>query len=29
MIQVAEKGVCWLRMTARGKPGHGSMPHDG
>jgi len=27
MIQVAEKGVCWLRMTARGKPGHGSLPH--
>jgi acetylornithine deacetylase/succinyl-diaminopimelate desuccinylase-like protein len=27
-IQVAEKGVCWLRMTARGQPGHGSMPHD-
>lgn len=28
MIQVAEKGVCWLRMTAHGKPGHGSLPHD-
>lgn len=27
MIQVAEKGVCWLRMTASGKPGHGSLPH--
>ncbi len=26
-IQVAEKGVAWLRMTARGEPGHGSMPH--
>jgi acetylornithine deacetylase/succinyl-diaminopimelate desuccinylase-like protein len=26
-IQVAEKAVCWLRMRARGKPGHGSMPH--
>ncbi len=26
-IQVAEKGVCWLRMTASGEPGHGSMPH--
>jgi acetylornithine deacetylase/succinyl-diaminopimelate desuccinylase-like protein len=26
-IQVAEKGVCWLRMQARGKPGHGSVPH--
>ncbi len=28
MIQVAEKGMCWLRMTASGKPGHGSLPHD-
>lgn len=28
MIQVAEKGVCWLRMTAHGRPGHGSLPHD-
>jgi acetylornithine deacetylase/succinyl-diaminopimelate desuccinylase-like protein len=28
MIQVAEKGICWLRMTAHGKPGHGSLPHD-
>ncbi len=28
MIQVAEKGICWLRMTARGAPGHGSLPHD-
>ena len=27
MIQVAEKGVCWLRMTTSGKPGHGSLPH--
>jgi acetylornithine deacetylase/succinyl-diaminopimelate desuccinylase-like protein len=26
-IQVAEKGVTWLRMTAEGEPGHGSMPH--
>lgn len=26
-IQVAEKGVCWLRMRARGRPGHGSTPH--
>jgi acetylornithine deacetylase/succinyl-diaminopimelate desuccinylase-like protein len=26
-IQVAEKAVCWLRMRARGEPGHGSMPH--
>lgn len=26
-IQVAEKGVCWLKMRATGQPGHGSMPH--
>jgi acetylornithine deacetylase/succinyl-diaminopimelate desuccinylase-like protein len=26
-IQVAEKSVCWLRMTAEGQPGHGSIPH--
>ncbi len=25
-VQVAEKGVCWLRATAKGAPGHGSMP---
>lgn len=27
LCQVAEKGVCWVRMRARGRPGHGSMPH--
>jgi acetylornithine deacetylase/succinyl-diaminopimelate desuccinylase-like protein len=26
-IQVAEKGVCFLRIRALGKPGHGSVPH--
>jgi len=26
-IQVAEKGVCWLRMRASGEPGHGSTPN--
>lgn len=26
-IQVAEKGFVWLKLTARGEPGHGSMPH--
>lgn len=26
-IQIAEKGVCWLKLTASGEPGHGSMPH--
>lgn len=25
-IQVAEKGVCWVRATYEGAPGHGSMP---
>ena len=25
-VQVAEKGICWVRATYRGKPGHGSMP---
>ncbi|RLI06963.1 hypothetical protein DRO32_04665 [Candidatus Bathyarchaeota archaeon] len=23
---VGEKGVCWLRLKARGKPAHGSLP---
>lgn len=27
-IGVAERGVCWLKLTAEGKPGHGSLPHD-
>jgi acetylornithine deacetylase/succinyl-diaminopimelate desuccinylase-like protein len=27
-IQVAEKGMCWVRATFRGEAGHGSMPHD-
>ncbi len=26
-IQVAEKGFLWLRVSARGAPGHGSLPH--
>ena len=26
-IQVAEKGISWLRMRTRGQPGHGSLPH--
>lgn len=26
-IQVAEKGVCWVRATYQGNPGHGSMPN--
>ena len=27
-IQVAEKGVVWMRLRARGTPGHGSLPRD-
>ena len=26
-IQTAEKGVCWVRATFEGDPGHGSMPN--
>jgi acetylornithine deacetylase/succinyl-diaminopimelate desuccinylase-like protein len=26
-IQVAEKGITWLKMSTQGQPGHGSMPH--
>ncbi len=28
-IMVAEKQICWLRVTVRGKGGHGSMPVRG
>jgi acetylornithine deacetylase/succinyl-diaminopimelate desuccinylase-like protein len=28
LIQTAEKGIDWLRLTARGRPGHGSLIHD-
>jgi acetylornithine deacetylase/succinyl-diaminopimelate desuccinylase-like protein len=27
-IQTAEKGTAWMRMIARGKPGHASVPHS-
>ncbi len=27
-VQVAEKGICWVRARVRGTPGHGSMPRD-
>jgi acetylornithine deacetylase/succinyl-diaminopimelate desuccinylase-like protein len=27
-IQSAEKGMAWLRLVAKGRPGHGSMHHD-
>jgi acetylornithine deacetylase/succinyl-diaminopimelate desuccinylase-like protein len=26
-IQVAEKGFVWIKIKARGEPGHGSLPH--
>jgi acetylornithine deacetylase/succinyl-diaminopimelate desuccinylase-like protein len=26
-IQVAEKGLCWVRATFEGTPGHGSLPN--
>ena len=28
-VYVAEKGVCWLKITTYGKTAHGSMPHLG
>ncbi len=28
LIETAEKGICWMRLTARGRAGHGSMIHD-
>jgi acetylornithine deacetylase/succinyl-diaminopimelate desuccinylase-like protein len=27
-IQVAEKGICWVRATFEGSPGHGSLPDE-
>ncbi len=27
-VQVAEKGVAWLRARVRGEPGHGSLPRE-
>ncbi|MEZ4264937.1 MAG: M20/M25/M40 family metallo-hydrolase [Myxococcota bacterium] len=27
-VQIAEKGVCWVRARFRGEPGHGSMPRE-
>jgi acetylornithine deacetylase/succinyl-diaminopimelate desuccinylase-like protein len=28
LLQSAEKGIAWLRLTARGRAGHGSVPND-
>jgi acetylornithine deacetylase/succinyl-diaminopimelate desuccinylase-like protein len=27
-VQTAEKGLAWMRLTAQGKPGHGSFVHE-
>ncbi len=28
LLQTAEKGIMWLRLTATGRAGHGSVPND-
>jgi acetylornithine deacetylase/succinyl-diaminopimelate desuccinylase-like protein len=28
LLQTAEKGMAWLRLTAKGRAGHGSVPND-
>jgi acetylornithine deacetylase/succinyl-diaminopimelate desuccinylase-like protein len=28
LVQTAEKGLAWLKLTAGGRPGHGSFVHD-
>ena len=28
LLQTAEKGMAWLRLTANGRAGHGSVPND-
>ncbi|QJY44557.1 M20/M25/M40 family metallo-hydrolase [Pseudonocardia broussonetiae] len=28
LIEAAEKGIAWMRLQAKGKPGHGSFLHD-
>lgn len=28
LIETAEKGMAWMRLRARGRPGHGSFLHD-
>lgn len=28
LIETAEKGMAWMRLRAKGKPGHGSFIHD-
>jgi acetylornithine deacetylase/succinyl-diaminopimelate desuccinylase-like protein len=28
LVETAEKGIAWMRLRARGRPGHGSFLHD-
>lgn len=28
LVETAEKGIAWMRLRARGKPGHGSFLHE-
>ena len=28
LCQTAEKGVCWIQLTARGETGHAALPHN-
>jgi acetylornithine deacetylase/succinyl-diaminopimelate desuccinylase-like protein len=28
LVETAQKGLAWLRLHAKGRPGHGSMVHD-
>jgi acetylornithine deacetylase/succinyl-diaminopimelate desuccinylase-like protein len=28
LVQTAEKGLAWMRLTAQGRPGHGSFVHE-
>jgi len=28
LVQTAEKGLAWMKLTASGRPGHGSFVHD-
>jgi len=27
-VQVAEKGICWMKLTIKGRPGHSSLPSE-
>lgn len=29
LLEVAEKSICWIKFTTKGKQCHGSMPHKG